>query len=638
MKRKPIALLISMLVLLVSLVGDTSIFTMAAPIDSYDIPELGSDFDGQVEDISSEADPVEVETVSENQIWNGIIDGEKDFSFMPRESGIYEFDTDYSMICDIFQIRVTRGDVMYNDVEVARNSTAYLEKDKQYTVSLHFHDNDLSYTPLKGNVSFVIKRCESISSISETEMDDTVYPEKLNGYYYECKKTGMHTFHMSGLTDGTNSTNSDGELYIFEMGDNGFNPKGSQIRFGALANRKFNLVEGKTYYIACFPFSVKGAKSVIVNIEKDDKDPIDISIMNIRYNGDYGPDRNGFFESGMEVFELMFEFDADFKVTYSDGSTEVIYVTKSSMTGTNIDNGYQIRIEYKGEYDDQHGMKGGLQQIVARVNEYESFGQINVRKKIDIGREYTIGSKISENYNGENDIWYVLQPSTSGFYWIRYWGSCLEDLYDEWWYDIYDDNDNKVDFVVGEGFRLVAGKKYAFHLHHGVPKSASNRTFTYAFEYNTEHNHKFGDWKTAKAASYTEEGISTRTCTSCGYEETKSIAKLIKPTEQQVVPAPTIPKSVALKKGKLSTVKNNKKKTVQVKWKSVSDASGYELQYALNKSFTKNKTKKVSGTKLSVKKLKKGKTYYFRVRAYTTSSGKKVYGAWSAAKKIKIKK
>ena len=36
--------------------------------------------------------------------------------------------------------------------------------------------------------------------------------------------------------------------------------------------------------------------------------------------------------------------------------------------------------------------------------------------------------------------------------------------------------------------------------------------------------------------------------------------------------------------------------------------------------------------------LKKGKTYYFRVRAYKKENGKKYYGSWSNVKKITIKK
>lgn len=86
-------------------------------------------------------------------------------------------------------------------------------------------------------------------------------------------------------------------------------------------------------------------------------------------------------------------------------------------------------------------------------------------------------------------------------------------------------------------------------------------------------------------------------------------------------------------------VKNKKKKTASLTWKKVSGAKGYEVQYALNKKFTKQKKSKlVTKPKLTVKKLKKGKTYYFRVRAYKINHGKKVYGKWTSIKKVKIRK
>ncbi|MBE5872007.1 MAG: hypothetical protein E7294_12235 [Lachnospiraceae bacterium] len=90
----------------------------------------------------------------------------------------------------------------------------------------------------------------------------------------------------------------------------------------------------------------------------------------------------------------------------------------------------------------------------------------------------------------------------------------------------------------------------------------------------------------------------------------------------------------------LSSAKNNKSKTCTVKWKAVSDAKGYEVQYAFDKKFKKKvKTKTAAKTSLKLKKLKKGKTYYVRVRAYQINAlGGKIYGDWSKAKKVKIKK
>ncbi|MBR1693652.1 MAG: fibronectin type III domain-containing protein, partial [Lachnospiraceae bacterium] len=111
-------------------------------------------------------------------------------------------------------------------------------------------------------------------------------------------------------------------------------------------------------------------------------------------------------------------------------------------------------------------------------------------------------------------------------------------------------------------------------------------------------------------------------------------------TNSQASQSKTIKKVTAPAKSKISSVKNSKKKTIVAKWKKVKGAKGYEVQYALNKKFTKSKKSKTTGKlTLTVKKLKKGKTYYVRVRAYKTDgNGNKVYGKWSAIKKVKVKK
>ena len=93
-------------------------------------------------------------------------------------------------------------------------------------------------------------------------------------------------------------------------------------------------------------------------------------------------------------------------------------------------------------------------------------------------------------------------------------------------------------------------------------------------------------------------------------------------------------------KVKITKAKNVKTKKLTVKWKKTSKAKGYQIQIASNKKFTKGKkTKTLSKTTYSFKKLKKNKYYYVRVRAYVYDSNhKKVYGSWSAVKKVKIKK
>ncbi len=89
---------------------------------------------------------------------------------------------------------------------------------------------------------------------------------------------------------------------------------------------------------------------------------------------------------------------------------------------------------------------------------------------------------------------------------------------------------------------------------------------------------------------------------------------------------------------KFSKLKVSGKCKVKATWKKLTNVSGYQIQYAPNKKFKKAKSKTVKSTSVTIKKLKKKKTYFVRVRAYKLVDGKKVYGKWSAVKKVKIKK
>lgn len=87
-----------------------------------------------------------------------------------------------------------------------------------------------------------------------------------------------------------------------------------------------------------------------------------------------------------------------------------------------------------------------------------------------------------------------------------------------------------------------------------------------------------------------------------------------------------------------------KEKAVMVKYKKQKGVKGYQMQVSTSKRFEKKKTvtKTYSNNKIftrTVKKLKKGTTYYVRIRAFKKdSTGAKVYGKWSKVKKIQTKK
>lgn len=95
-----------------------------------------------------------------------------------------------------------------------------------------------------------------------------------------------------------------------------------------------------------------------------------------------------------------------------------------------------------------------------------------------------------------------------------------------------------------------------------------------------------------------------------------------------------VTKPAAVKKVKAVS---KKKKTASISWKKTKGASGYVVYMATSK---KGKYKKIAQTKktsYTKTKLKKGKTYYFKVRAYKTYKGKKTYSAYSKVVKVKIK-
>ncbi|MCQ4635930.1 lectin like domain-containing protein [Anaerovorax odorimutans] len=99
--------------------------------------------------------------------------------------------------------------------------------------------------------------------------------------------------------------------------------------------------------------------------------------------------------------------------------------------------------------------------------------------------------------------------------------------------------------------------------------------------------------------------------------------------------------TVKPKKSTITSTKSRKYRTLSVKWKKDSKASGYQVVVAQNKSFKKGKKtaniKKKSTTSTTFKKLASGKTYYVKVRAYKKAGSKKVYGSYSKTRQIKTR-
>lgn len=98
--------------------------------------------------------------------------------------------------------------------------------------------------------------------------------------------------------------------------------------------------------------------------------------------------------------------------------------------------------------------------------------------------------------------------------------------------------------------------------------------------------------------------------------------------------------NVTVKKVTGVKVKKAAKKSLVVTWRWFVSQDGFEVQYALNKSFTKKKKTKrydLYAERVKLRGLKRKKTYYVRVRAFKKVGTKKVYGKWSITKKCKVK-
>ena len=100
--------------------------------------------------------------------------------------------------------------------------------------------------------------------------------------------------------------------------------------------------------------------------------------------------------------------------------------------------------------------------------------------------------------------------------------------------------------------------------------------------------------------------------------------------------------TVVPQKQKITYAKNQKSKSVTLKWRKVKGVKGYMIAYTTDKNFKKGvKTTtitKYSTYKKTITKLQKNKTYYFKVKSFGTYKGQRLYGAYSNAVKVRIRK
>ena len=137
------------------------------------------------------------------------------------------------------------------------------------------------------------------------------------------------------------------------------------------------------------------------------------------------------------------------------------------------------------------------------------------------------------------------------------------------------------------------------------------------------------------AAAFTDTGLKTGTV----YTYTvKPIAK--KGTETYEFPLYRKVSAKTALKTPAVRLRSGKKK-ITVKWGRIAGADGYVIYRSNKRSSGYKKVRTITkGSTVSFvnKKLKKKKTYYYKIRAYRNVNGRKVYSSYSAVKKCKTKK
>ena len=146
-------------------------------------------------------------------------------------------------------------------------------------------------------------------------------------------------------------------------------------------------------------------------------------------------------------------------------------------------------------------------------------------------------------------------------------------------------------------------------------------------------------------ASTTKNDSAKKTKVTKSKDEKASIQSSRK-VSRIAVKAKEAQKAMKQAKIKKLKVKSKAKKTINVSWKKVKNATGYQVQISTNKKFKKiiyDKHTSKKALKVKKAKFKSGKKYYVRVRAYaayTNIENKRVrvYSAWNKKlRKVKVK-
>ena len=157
-----------------------------------------------------------------------------------------------------------------------------------------------------------------------------------------------------------------------------------------------------------------------------------------------------------------------------------------------------------------------------------------------------------------------------------------------------------------------------------------------------------------KSATYTGEAIKPRpvvkldgvklvrgTDYSVYYKDNKKIGKATVTIKGIGAYTGTVKKTFRINPKKVAVSKLTAGSgRLTVRWAKTAGGAGYQIQCGLKSKYKSAKPITITGNstvKKVIKKLKKGKVYYVRIRGYKKVDGVEYVSAWSAAKHVKVK-
>jgi len=218
------------------------------------------------------------------------------------------------------------------------------------------------------------------------------------------------------------------------------------------------------------------------------------------------------------------------------------------------------------------------------------------------GNEVSNFSSFSGKDDGNSHYW-TITAQYSGWYYLKFHN---------------DGHDAGVQYTIKIAQQKISATKTKAKL--------STTTYTYNGEvkkpnvkvtYGSKTLKKNTDYTVKYATGRKNPGKYKVTITFKGsYSGTKTLYFTINPAKTKVLKITPAKKSLKIYISKKST-----------------QVSGYQIQYATNKTFKSAKTKNLTSyktTSVTLKGLSAKKTYFVRVRTYKIVNGKKYYSAWSS--------